>query len=223
MILIISKNKKHSAPISEMFYFMGVLSHTATPTEALSLISPIFNCVLIINPDTLADKADYAARLRSYFTIPIFALSDANNDIDNIIFDGVIKSSTYAPRILSLIANHSDNTDMKIPGTYRLAGIDASVHLRSPMYFDKVIPLTKTEVMILRSLICAYPSPLAAKEILKYAFRQSRRPEESNVRTHISVMNKKFREISGRCLTVLTPGEGYRIMTPELAEALGNA
>jgi len=220
MILIISKNKKHSAPISEMFYFMGVLSYAATPTEALSLISPIFNCVLIVNPDMLADKADYVARLRSYLNISIFALNETANEIDSIIFDGVIKRSTHAPKILSLITNFADNGNMKIPGTYRLAGIDASIHLRAPMYFDKIIPLTKTETMILRSLICAYPTPLSAKEILKYAFRQSRLPERSSVRTHISIMNKKFRGITGRFLTALTPGEGYRVLTPEIAEAI---
>lgn len=220
MILIISKNKKNSAPLSEMFYFMGVLSHTATPTEALSLISPIFNCILIINPDMLADKEDYAARLRSYLHIPIFALKDNEDEIDNIIFDGVINSNTYAPRILSFITNYTDGKDMKIPGTYKLAGINASVYLHSPMYFDKVIPLTKTESMILRSLICAYPTPLSAKEILKYAFRQSRLPEESNIRTHLSIMNRKFREITGRNLTVLTPSSGYRILTPEISEAI---
>ena len=43
-------------------------------------------------------------------------------------------------------------------------------------------------------------------------------PEESGIRTHISIMNKKFREITGRNLTVLTPGEGYRVLTPEIAE-----
>lgn len=220
MILIVSKNKKHSAPISEMFYFMGVLSHTATPTEALSLISTIFNCVLIVNPDMLSDKEDYVLRLRSYISIPIFALTDAEDETDGIIFDGVIKSSTYAPRILSLITNYLKNSDMKIPGTYKLAGIDASVHLRLPMYFDKVIPLTKTETMILRSLICSYPTPLSAKEILKYAFKQSRLPEASNIRTHISIMNKKFREITGRNLAILTPNEGYRVLTPEIAEAV---
>jgi hypothetical protein len=35
-------------------------------------------------------------------------------------------------------------------------------------------------------------------------------------------MNKKFREITGRNLTVLSPGKGYRILTPELIESAVN-
>ena len=222
MILIVSKSKKHATPLSEMFYFMGVLSHVATPTEALSQISPIFSCVLIANPDRLADKEDYTSRIRAYLSIPIFALKDSKDELDDIIFNGVISSSTYAPKILNFIRNYAERNEFKSTGTYKLAGIDASVYLRSPMYFDKVIPLTKTETMILRALICAYPAPLGAKEILKYAFRQTKLPEEANIRTHISIMNRKFREITGRNLTILTPSSGYRVLTPEIIEAAAN-
>ena len=222
MILIISKTKKLSAPFSEMLHFMGIPSYATTPTEALSKISPIFSCVLIINPDTLADKADYTARIRAYYHLPIFAIKNEVDVYDNLIFDGIFESKAYAPKIISFICKYAEEKDFKIPGTYRLAGIDASINLRSPIYFDRVIPLTKTEAMILRVLTCAYPVPLNAKTILKYAFRETRRPEEANVRTHISIMNRKFREITGRNLTILSPSEGYRILTPELIEATVN-
>ena len=203
MILIISKTKKLSTPLSEMLHFMGIPSFAQTPTEALSKISPIFSCAIIINPDNLGDKADYTARIRSYYPLPIFAIKDNADELDSLIFDGIFESNTYAPKIISLIGNYAERNELTIPGTYKLAGINASVNLRAPMYFDKVIPLTKTESMILRVLMCAYPVPLDAKTILKYAFRPSKLPEEANVRTHISIMNRKFREITGRNLTVL--------------------
>ncbi len=222
MILIISKTKKLSAPLSEMLHFMGIPSYAATPTEALSKISPIFSCVLIVNSDSLADKSDYAARIRSYYPLPIFAVNNTVDELDKLIFDGVFESNTYAPKIISNIIKYAEQNELKAPGAYKLAGINASVYLSAPLYFDKVIPLTKTEAMILRVLTCAYPVPLNAKTILRYAFRQTRLPEESNVRTHISIMNKKFREITGRSLTVASPSEGYRILTPELIEAAAN-
>ena len=75
MILIINKSKKNARALSDMFYFMGVLSLGVTPKEALSEISPIYKAVIIENPDMLADKEDFVSRLRSYANIPIFAIT----------------------------------------------------------------------------------------------------------------------------------------------------
>lgn len=218
MILIINKPLKDARNLSDMFYYMGVLAYAATPSDALSEISGIYRAVIIMNPNTLADKRDYVARLRSYVSIPIFALSDTDSSEDKIIFDGVMRRGAYASTILSFIDEYSDRLGITSPGTYKLAGINASVNLYTPMYFNKALPFTKTETMILKTLIITYPRPLEAKEILKYAFKPSRTPELSNIRTHISVMNKKYREIIGRNIISLATGEGYRILTPEFAE-----
>ena len=220
MILIISKTQKDSRSISEMFYFMGIPSYSATPSEGLSEISPIYSSVIIINPNRLADKKDYAARLRAYADVPIFALTDSTDEYDKIIFNGVISSAAYASKILNYIVDYTKENDRKIPGIYKLAGIDASVDLNLPIYFNKSLKLTKTETMILRVLISLYPVHLSAKNILKYAFRQANLPEKANVRTHISIMNKKFRQLTGRNLIVSTPSYGYRILTPEIMEAV---
>ena len=219
MVLIINKSKKEAQRLSEMFYFMGVLSYGATPHEALSEISPVYSAAIIMNPGALAFKEDYVARLRSYAKIPIFAISDTHDTDDTIIFDGVIKGRPYASKILHYITDFCTLRDLKAPGVYLLAGIDASVDLTTSAYYSVALPFTKTELMILRTLITTYPTPAKAPLILKYAFKSTKKPELANIRTHLSVMNKKFREIAERNLVVLTPGEGYRILTPEIAAA----
>ena len=192
MILIISKTQKESRSISEMFYFMGLLSYAAVPSAALSEISPIYSAVIIINPDKLADKDDYVARLRSYADVPIFALCEEDSVENRIIFNGVITKTHYASKILMHLIKYAEENGSKIPGRYRLAGIDASIELNTSTYFDKPMQFTKTETMILRTLISFYPLRLQAKEIIKYAFLQNKAPEYANIRTHISVMNKKL-------------------------------
>ena len=219
MILIINKSRRDARALAEMFRIMGVLAFGTTPSEALSEISNRFSATIIMNPDTLADKEDYASRKRSYANVPIFSISDNSKYEDSLIFDGIINCGSYASRILDYLTNYAENKDIKSPGAYKLARIDASAHLGTPLYFNRALPFTKTETMILRALITAYPTPSVAKEILKYAFRQTRLPEPSNIRTHISVMNKKFREITDRNLITLTPGLGYRILTTEIIEA----
>lgn len=220
MILIINKSKKNARALSDMFYFMGVLSLGVTPKEALSEISPIYKAVIIENPDMLADKEDFVSRLRSYANIPIFAITETSSPDDFILFDSVLKSGSFASKIYRTIYDYSREHKATPPGAYELAGINASINLTLPKYLYKVLPFTKAETMILRALIRTYPAPAPSKLLLKYAFRQSRVPDISNVRTHISVMNKKFREIADRNIVIFSADEGYRILTPEILEAL---
>ena len=222
MILIINKSRKEAQRLSEMFYFMGIVSYAATPSEALAEISTVYSAVIVMNPSILPDKEDYVFRLRSYANLPTFAISDAPESIDGIIFDGVMKGAPYASKILSYITNFCTLRGLKSPGLYKLAGIDASVNLITPVYLSKALPFTKTELMILRTLIATYPAPIKASLILKYAFKPTKKPELPNIRTHVSIMNKKFRSITDRNVIILTPSEGYKVLTPEIKEALVN-
>jgi len=220
MILIVNKSKKDARGLADMFYFMGVLTAATTPHEALSEISTSYRAVLVMSPDMLADKEDYIRRLRSYADIPVFAITRHPERIDELIFDGIIKSSSYAAVAYKYVREYTESHALRSPGSYKLAGINASVELYAPMYFNKGLPFTKTETMILRTLIKSYPNPITSKDILKYAFRQARLPDISNVRTHISVMNKKYRKITSRNIITLLPGQGYVILTPEVIEGL---
>ena len=223
MILIVNKSKKNARDFADMFHFMGILAYAVTPHEALSEISTEYRAVLIMNPDLLADKQDFTTRLRSYADIPIFAITKAPDEIDEIIFDSTIRSAAYAAVAYRCICDYTESHGLRSPGSYKLAGINASVNLYAPIFFNKGLPFTKTETMILRALIRSYPLPISAKNILKYAFRQSRLPDISSVRTHISIMNKKYRKITSRNIVTLIPGEGYVVLTPEMLEKRNSA
>lgn len=215
MVLIINRNKRDAVIFSETFHFMGILSYSATPTEALSEISLLYRAAIIMEPDTLPDPRDFVARLRSYAAIPIFAISDGT--IENAgIYDEVYNYRGYSSHFISRIAKKTKSMGLPYIGDYRLAGIDANCDRVGVCYFDKPIGLTKTESMILRFLIRSYPEPMDAAKILKYAFKSARRPEASGVRTHISMINRKFKAITDRNLITLVPGRGYAVLTPEM-------
>ena len=212
MILIIDKTKRERESIQDMFYYMGIPSRGVAPEEAARELSPLYRAVILTSPDTITALRELVDELREICNIPIYALS--SHSIDYV--DGVFPSNIYSSELVKEISKKEVECGREPLGVYRLAGIDASLDLRCPTVFGKEIGLTKTETMILRVLIKAYPIPALPKEILKYAFRQARMPEMPSVRTHISVINKKFSGLFGRQLTMPgTPG-GYVISTPEL-------
>ena len=219
MILVIDKSKRNAESLAEMLHYTGYITTGATPQEALSEISTLYRAVIIISPERLPDAREFNERIRSYVSnIPIFAVSDTEiNPEDG--FNGCFSKRELSSTIPTKITEYTEAIGLPAPGRYTLAGIDASADLATPTYFWTPLPLTKTETAILRALIRAYPLPFDSVKILKYAYRQSRLPEASNVRTHVSGINKKFKEITGRALVALIPGEGYAILTPELATA----
>ena len=113
------------------------------------------------------------------------------------------------------IIDYANKNSLAKIGDYYLAGFDASNHTIGVNYFYTKIGLTKTEAMILRYLIRSYPIPQSADKILKYAFKPSRAPEAASIRTHLSLMNKKFESTIGRKMVILEPHRGYIILTPE--------
>ena len=218
MILIISKSRKEALSISDALFFMGNLSVAATPSEALSEISTVYRAAVIINPDALADSRDYVKRLHSYVSeMPVFALG-ATKNAD--AFNRNLPPHTSTPELISEIYEYTLENDLPVPGTYRLAGFDVSSYLKTPVYFFTGLPLTRTEAMLTRALIRFYPNPIKAEEIIKYAFRQSRLPSAASIRTHISIINRKFRKISGRNMIEMSQGKGYLILTPENSDKI---
>ena len=206
--------------LAETFHFMSILSYGATPHEALSEVSGLYRAVLIINPDGFPDIVDYVNRIRSYRSdIPIFAKleSDASSHYPDI-FDGCFSKSTFTPALADKIINYANERKSARIGEYYLGGFDASSNTIGVYYFYTKLALTKTEAMILRYLIRSYPIPQKADRILKYAFRPSRAPEPSSIRTHLSLMNKKFEDSIGRKMIGLEAGLGYVILTPEYLE-----
>lgn len=220
MLLIINKSHKDGNSAVEIFRYMGILARAEAPDTAFSEISLMYRAVLVMNPYKLPDEKDYIKALRSYAgKLPVFAMSNreiATKELYDMTFPEDITSS----KLLLAILDYCERHNHLLPGEYMLSGINASIDLGGVTYYNDVIPFTKTETMILRLLIRTYPSPVSTKEILKYAFNQSKQPEESGVRTHISSMNKKFKSVSGRNFICSLNSEGYIISTPLLERNL---
>ena len=220
MVLIISASKKKAQVISDIFYYMGVVSYAANPKEAWSEMSSLYRAALILDPEELADAESFVEKLRSYAaSIPVFAISD-NEKYNTDLYDGCFKNSIYSSTLIEQIVRYQNDHRLPLTAHYRIAGIDASCDSERVTVFDKSTSFTKTETMILRYLIAAYPIPQSAKNIIKYAYKPTKKPEMASIRTHISVMNKKFREITGRNLFVGIEKEGYVVSTPEILTSL---
>ena len=169
MILVISQSKKKAQTISDIFYYMGVLSYAATPHEALSEFSGLYRAALVIEPEALPDEESFIKKLRSYSSaIPIFAISDGDN-FKRDLFDGIYDDSIYSSTLVEEIVRYQNEHRLPLCAHYRLAGIDASCTSEKVLYFDNAVPFTRTETMILRYLIASYPTPQSSKKIIKYA------------------------------------------------------
>ena len=217
MLLIICQNKKDAKSVADTFHYMSILAYAATPHEALSEISNIYRGTLIINPDAMPDVIDYVNRLKSYKSdLPIFALASNNTKpYYPDVFDACFAIPTFTPFIAESIIKYANENNRARIGEYFLAGFDASSNNVGVNYFYDKLALTKTEAMILRFMIRKYPVPVTCKEIVKYAFKQSRAPEPTSIRTHISLMNKKLKNAIGRKMLTFVPRRGYVIITPE--------
>jgi len=214
MLLIVSPTEKHGAAISEIFHFMGIVNRATPPAKAFSEVSGIYRAILIITPEKLADPYEFVRALRRLsLGSAVFALTESCSYSD--IFDATFKENIFSSTLYSKM-NEFIRARGAVPlGEYRLSGIDASVELDGVYYFGEHIRLTKTEAMILRYLICTYPAHSDTRDILTHAFRQGRIPESSNVRTHISSINKKFRARFGKNVIASQDKAGYTILTPE--------
>ena len=220
MILIIDKSRRRASSTADIFRYMGLLARAETPDKALSEVSLLYRAILITSPSLLADPRDYVKRIRSYASdVPIFALDDGLHEACEL-FDAVFPEERATAQIYQAIAEYCSERDLIPPGEYMLAGINANVTRRHVTFFSRPILFTKTEARVLRLLTRTYPSFCSAKEILKYAFSQSKAPDVTGVRTHISSINKKFRESEGRPLIICKDGVGYVILTPVLRKEL---
>ena len=218
MLLVIDKTKSHADAASDIFNFMGIVSCGASPECATGEFSNRHHAVLFIHPERISSVKEIVKLARAYsLDSSVFAIS-ANRDYDYndapelySIFDKVFADGSLSSNIVYEILTYQSEALKNPIGSYRLAGIDASVHNAAPTYFDTPIGLTKTETMILRFLIASYPLPKSAKEILKYAFRSGKTPELPSIRTHISAINRKFMNIAGRYVISNELSRGYII------------
>ncbi len=218
MILIINESKRDALLLSETFYYMGVLSRGVTPSEVFSEKMELYKVILIINSEAMENKKDFISEIRNFSSCPIYSISNTFTQSDRYIFDASLKNEFHSSRIYDFILDNFKKKRALPPGIYKLGEIDASANLSVPLYQKDALAFTKSEAMILRILIKSYPKPINAGEILKYAFRESRLPDISNIRTHISIMNKKFQNISEKKLIDFLYNEGYKIIINKSVE-----
>lgn len=219
MILIIDKSKSNAKKYADTMYYLGVPTLAVTPTEALSKVSKDFKAIILLNTHLFADLYDYVNRLRSYSAdVPIFAVCKDKNDFNYTRSFDAVYENTYITSVFNNVCNYCTEHNLCPPSRFRLAGLDATVSIDTPIYLWHPIDFSRTERMLLRVFIATYPRVISPKELLVLAFKKARLSQPSNIRAHVSIMNKKFREATGRNLITLSEcGKGYHLITPENA------
>lgn len=216
MILVINKNRKEAQTCADIFYYMGILAYGASPDEAYSEIGLEYRAAIVMFPELMIDSHDYMKRLRKYSgKIPIFALTRDEQAVNADYFDGVFDFNILSSTLLKRITEFCRRGSLPYVGSYRAGGIDASADSESVYFGNQEIILTKTEKMILRYLIRSYPTPSLPTDILEHAFRKNRAPLATSVRTHISQINKKFRDGCGSSPIQSIENRGYILATPK--------
>ena len=220
MVLIINKSKKRAEEVADLFRYMGIVALGATPPEALNILTPAYRAILMCDPDTIPDLGDYLKRVRGYISSPVFCLFTDNRggDEEKRLFDGVFSDGSYSSTIAIGMARVSRERGLIPAGVYKCGGIDASCDEATVSFLGRSVKLTRTEAMILRYVMATYPTPQTPGKIIEHAFRSGKRPEPAAIRTHVSVMNKKWREATGRALIFSVTGRGYVLSTPVLRE-----
>lgn len=214
MILVIDNNKKLAQATAAALGFMGVLAHGTSPEESFSEISNLYNAVLLTDTGETHTTDELVQKLGTYTSAPIFSVQAASPSLNHSFNKRI---TTYD--IVKKIIDEGDTRGKYKVGEYCLGGLNASCCLGGVKFFFQDIPLTFTETMILRFLLHTYPEEQRAASILKYVFKESRRPEPSSVRTHVASINKKSLAAIGARMISSTLSHGYSINTPELTAA----
>ena len=214
MVLIISQKLKNAISLSDIFYYMKVLSYPCTPSQALNEISTLYRAILIYEPNDLPDTADFVKKLRSTAPIPVFAIANEPKKCRSpYVFDKVfpyaILSGNLGKQMLLYLY------DKKLPrfGKYTYFGFDSRCESKVVTYYLKDLAVTKTERMILSFLAHAHHEQQSAKNIIKYAFPYNRKPGVSCIPTHVSKINAKSTKVIYRKMIGCNPGTGYYIIT----------
>lgn len=215
MVLIISQKLKNAVSLSDIFYFMRVLSYPCTPSKALSEISTMYNAVLITEPNDLPDTADFVTKLRSIAPIPVFAIANEPKKCRSpYVFDKVFPYSILSGNLGRQMLKYLRDNNYPTFGHYLFMGLDVKCETVIPTYYFNELDITKTERMILSYLALANHEQQSPKQILKYAFPYNRKPSVSCVQTHISKINAKFKKIIYKNIVGCNPGTGYYLYTP---------
>ena len=182
-----------------------------------------YRAILVTSPEAPGIDEEFVSMLRRFsLGAPIFALYAGENGPENAVFsnfyDKVYPESEISYDLISDIIKYQGSRGMKTVGNYKVIGLDVSVFTSTPAFFDVPVSLTKTEIMIIRLLTVTYPTPVKAADILKFAFKSAKCPEISNIRTHVSSINKKLSPMLERPFISSESRIGYKVTTPPALE-----
>ena len=217
MILVIDDNTKRKDTLCEIFHYMGILSFGTSAHKAYSELTDEYRAILVSEPNEMPDAREYLAELSKYAgKIPVFVLSD--DPVPGCAsISARFPSDIYSSELVNSIINYLDERSLPSLGKYLLAGLDAGCDIGEVRFMSEKMSFTKSEAMIIRYLIVSYPNPKSARDILLHTSKPGKLPDPSVIRTHISVINKKFKASRERNLIAQTEC-GYRIITPENPE-----
>lgn len=216
MILITDTNPTRRDAVAEMLYYMGILSHSLPPEDAKDELSDKYSALLFTSVADSSEEMALADLARERWGMTVAALTVGE---DGSAFDVTFPPDALCAEIASGICEYRLTQGLPPLGTYTLGELDVSQDKPNLTYRGAPVTLTRTETMILRYLVRTYPTPASPADVLKYAFRPSRAPELSSVRTHVSVMNKKFRRATGHTLAESTKS-GYILSSALSCEAV---
>ena len=211
MILVIDKDSSCAEALADIFRFGGILSQPKDPMEALHENGRLYRTVLLAHPEEAADSFGYIYLLREKFKgCPIIGLCEDKPTVR--VYNRVDKCITGANASLpARVREYAIEQGLPVPGEYTLRDIsweDGAIRIGRQ---NAEFKLSKTEAMIIKLLIRAFPEPIPSRDIIKYIYTPTRAPEPSAIRTHICGINARARRLTGRNLISYDVGRGYLI------------
>ncbi len=213
MVLIISQKLKNAVSLSDIFYYMKVLSYPCTPSQSLNELSTLYRAILIYEPNDLPDTADFVQKLRSIAPVPVFAIANEPKKCRSpYVFDKIFPYAILSGNLGKQMLLYLYDRNLPLFGQYAYMGLDSRCNVKIATYYLKDLNVTKTERMILSFLAHTNHKQQSTKNILKYAFPYNRKPTVSCVQTHISKINAKATKVIYRKIIGCIPGAGYYII-----------
>ncbi len=217
MILVIDHYPQSGQAMCDMLRYMGYIAVHKAPYEALAEANPRYHAAIVLNPGLIPAPEDYIKRLRVYLhASPIFAIKDQSMT-EPEVYDAVYDARLSAARIIHRIDKYCMRNGKARPGLYGVEGLDISAWRVTAKHYDDEIKFTRTEKTLIRYLTVAYPNPADTNELTHHSFNPQKIPSDSNIRSHVSNINAKFRQYEEYPLIISMPG-GYCIYTPEMCD-----
>ena len=230
MILIIDKSLSNARTYADIFYFMGILSYAVTPAQAFNEVSNRYTAILLTGMEYSSYDDEFTKTLSTLsLGAPIFAIcEDAKEYIAKngklSCVEGYFDDKIYSSTLVDEIEKVQEERHIRKLSSYSLCGFDLGARGSKALYLLNDVGLSKIEAMIVRYFISQHPLKISSSDILKYAFKPTKAPEVSSVRTHICIINKKFKVLTGKTLIEHERGAGYELNIPmELAFNLDEA